>query len=359
MDTQPDTRLPSCQRVGGPGPTAGLTIRRLDAANAEDMRRWHAVYAAAHRHGLQHSTTWQLEEARAKFLGAQVGERVLAFAGWVGDEVVVTGVLELPRMDNLDTARLDVATHPDHRRRGRGTAMLEHLTALAVEHGRSTLQSDVSWDYDAPAGGAGVPGVELLTRHGFTFSLGDVKRVLDLPVGDALLDRLAADAAPRQAAYTLRDWSGPVPQDLLEEFGTLIGSLMTEAPTGDLHLEPEVYDEARIRAEEELLVASGRRKYTTVAVAPDGTLAAYSELGVPDHDPGRVYQWGTLVRRAHRGHRLGMATKVHNLRRLQAAEPDRTSVVTWNAEVNTHMIAVNEALGFRPAGRLGEFEKRL
>jgi len=56
---------------------------------------------------------------------------------------------------------------------------------------------------------------------------------------------------------------------------------------------------------------------------------------------------------------LDQPWKVENLRRVQAAEPDRTALYTWNAEVNRHMIAVNEALGFRPVGRLGEFVKQL
>ena len=88
-------------------------------------------------------------------------------------------------------------------------------------------------------------------------------------------------------------------------------------------------------------------------------MVAYSELVVPTYDPERVYQWGTLVRREHRGHRLGLATKVHNLRRFQEQRAGRSAVFTYNAEVNRHMIAVNEALGFRPVGRLGEFQKQL
>ena len=34
-------------------------------------------------------------------------------------------------------------------------------------------------------------------------------------------------------------------------------------------------------------------------------------------------------------------------------------VFTYNAEVNDHMIAVNEQMGFRPVARLGEFQKKL
>jgi RimJ/RimL family protein N-acetyltransferase len=124
-------------------------------------------------------------------------------------------------------------------------------------------------------------------------------------------------------------------------------------------LEPEVFDAARIRVDERVFAAMGRVKYTTVALAPAGDVVAYSEVAMPRHEPGRMFQWGTLVRPEHRGRRLGLATKAHNLRFLRQHEPDRSVVYTYNADVNDHMIRVNEALGFRPVGRLGEFQKEL
>jgi GNAT superfamily N-acetyltransferase len=262
-------------------------------------------------------------------------------------------------MDNRHIGYVDVAVHSDHRRQGHGSAMLAHLTDVAVDQGRNTLNADAVWAYDAPADGAGTANADFLTAHGFVFGLGDVKRALDLPVDDALLDRLAAEAGPHHADYVQRDFAGPVPEDMIDGFGDLVGSLISEAPMGDLDFEPEVFDATRIRADEKLLDASGRTRYTTVAIAGDGEVVAYSELVVPTYDPGRVYQWGTLVRPAHRGHRLGLATKVHNLRRMLGQESGRSVVFTYNAEVNDHMIAVNEQMGFRPVARLGEFQKKL
>jgi GNAT superfamily N-acetyltransferase len=340
-------------------PVPSMEVRPLDAADPAAMAAWHATYHAGHVHGVEHPSPWMLEEMRAEFLGEKTGERVLPFGGYVDGACVCTGVLELPLMDNLHLALVDITTHPDHRRRGHGGAMLDHLTALARAEGRDTLSAEAVWAHDDPADGAGTPHADFLTRRGFVFSLGDVKRVLDLPVDDAALERLAADTAPHHRDYALRHFAGPVPDDLVDVFGDLVGSLTTQAPMGALDLEPEVFDAARIRADEKVFAASGRTKYTTVASAPDGTLAAYSELVVPTYDPDNVYQWGTLVRPEHRGHRLGLATKVHNLRRLQEAVPGRVRINTWNAEVNAHMIAVNQTLGFRPVQRMGEFQKKL
>jgi GNAT superfamily N-acetyltransferase len=139
----------------------------------------------------------------------------------------------------------------------------------------------------------------------------------------------------------------------------LLGSLSTEAPTGDLDLEPEAITVEAHREAEEVVRRQGRSKYNTVALDRDGEVVAYSDLATTIHEPGRAYQWGTLVRRDHRGHRLGMAVKLANLRLLQQERPDIDRVITWNAESNTHMVQVNEQLGFRAVARLGEFQKRL
>ena len=336
-----------------------LEIRLLDAADEAQMRAFHAAYVAATTFGRAVPTPWVLEEMTADLNGARSGEKALPYGGWVDGECVAAAVLWLPLKDNTTMGWLEGGVHPDHRRHGYGSRLLEHLLGLARAEGRSTLVASVATPYDGPADGAGHPDADFLTHRGFTFGLGDVMRTLDLPADEAMLERLAAESLPHHAGYALRHWKGPVPADVVDAFGDLIGSLIVEAPAGEIELEREVFDEERIREDEQVLEASGRTKYTTVAVAPDGTLAAYSELVLPAHDPGRVYQWGTLVRPEHRGHRLGMATKAHNLAWFQREHPEPALLVTFNAEVNAHMIGVNEAMGFRAVERSGEFQLKL
>ena len=337
-----------------------LTISPLDASKDEDLRAWHATYFEATVHGREHSTPWMLEEVRAELRAENPGTKALAWGGYVDGQVAVTGTLYLPLKDNLKQAWLDVATSPALRNRGFGSAMLEHLTTTAAtEHGRSIFSTGAAYPYDAPTDGSGQPNVEFLVHRGFAFGLGDVQRALDLPVDSALLQRLVDEAAPHHGDYEIRQFRGPVPGDIIDSFGDLIGSLMTEAPQGEMEIEREIFDPERIRADELVFKESGRTKYTTVAIAKDGTVAAYSELVVPRFDPGRVYQWGTLALREHRGHRLGQATKARNLLWLQEERPDLKVLTTYNAEVNAHMIAVNDAMGFRPVERLGEFQRKL
>jgi GNAT superfamily N-acetyltransferase len=334
-------------------------LRPLDASDPDALAAWHATYLAADTHRREHPTPWMLEEMRADFLGSRTGEEFLPFGRYDDGRVVSCGLLVLPLKDNLHVAWGTVWTHPDHRRQGHGSAMLDHLVGLARERGRSTLTTEVAVPYGSPEDGAGHPDADFALRRGFALDISNVVRVLDLPVDEDQVQLLADEAAPFHRDYTLRQFKGRIPDDIVVEFGELVGSLMTEAPSGAVTKEQEILDVERIRADEAVFEASGRTKYTTVAVAAGGELAAYSELVVPRHDPGHVFQWGTLVAPGHRGHRLGMATKAHNLLWLVREEAERTALVTMNAEVNRHMIAVNEALGFRPVERHVELHRSL
>ncbi|HET6625924.1 MAG TPA: GNAT family N-acetyltransferase, partial [Nocardioidaceae bacterium] len=334
-----------------------MVIEPLDAADPDALAAWHDCYYASSTFGREVSTPYMLEELRAQFLTDSHGEKTFALTGREDGTVVAVGSVALPTRDNLQMAWVELHTRPEHRNRGHGSAMLEALSELARLHGRRTLTAEASFPYDCPPDGAGHPHSDFLTHRGFDFGLGDVMRVLDLPADETLLQRLVDEAAPHHTEYRIRQFLGPVPDDIIDSFGELVGSLMTDAPVGELELDPEVIDATRIRANEQVLEDSGRSRYTTVGIAPDGTVAAYSELVVPRHHAGRVYQWGTLAHRNHRGHRLGMATKTRNLSWFQQENPDAELLVTYNAEVNSHMIGVNEAMGFRPVERLGEFQK--
>lgn len=335
-------------------------IRLVEPDHDAAIAEWHAVYVAADRHGREdHATPWALEELRAHQRAPSRSRRTLLFLGRVQGEGVVAGQVQLRLLDNLSGAEVFAHTAPEHRRRGHGSAMLAVLEQVAREHDRTMLASDTAWAHELGPEGRGAPGLEFARAHGYELGLGDVMRVLRLPVDDAVLADLAAETAPHHAAYALRSWVGPVTDDLLQGWAELTTTLMTEAPLGEMLREPEAVDLAALREGEDLLRRQGRTKLNTVALDADGTVVAYTDIATTVHEPTRAYQWGTLVRRADRGHRLGLAVKIANLVQLQRETQGLETVVTWNAEVNEHMIGVNERLGFVATERLGELQKRL
>jgi RimJ/RimL family protein N-acetyltransferase len=337
-----------------------LEIVRLDPFDPVAFDAWHAAYLAAElasEEGV--ASPFMREEARAQLQDTGTRRWNSGWAGLLDGRVVAAGWLDTPLLDNLDSADLSVHVVPDERRRGYGTTLALRMEREARERGRTLLSGEASWPYDGGPGGAGHAGPEFARSLGYALALGDVKRVLSLPVPAGLLDELAAEAAPHHAAYTLRSWAGPVPDDLVDSWAALTATLETEAPTGDREVEPEHVDAAVVREAEALVARQGRSKYNTVALDQTGAVVAYTDIATTVHEPDRAYQWGTLVRRDARGHRLGLAVKVANLRLLQDSCPQLRRLTTYNAEVNTHMVGVNERLGFVPVARLGEYQKRL
>jgi GNAT superfamily N-acetyltransferase len=338
---------------------AGMQVVQVDPWDEAALEAWHATYSLAESHERPFAAPYFLQEVRAVATAPQVATERWLLSGRAYGHVVCTAEVILPLKDNLTKAEVRVHTHPDHRRRGHATAMLDHVEERVVAAGRRLAAAVLDFDYAAGPTGAGDPGVELLLGRGYSLEVGDVQRTLRLPAPSELLDRLAAEAAPHHEGYALRSWVDRCPDELVESYGRLLGKLVLEAPSGGLEVEEEVYDEERIREQEATLKAGGRTSLVTVAQDREGNVVAYTELSVPTDDQGRAHQWGTLVDPGHRGRRLGLAVKVANHRLLQERMPELREVLTFNAEVNDHMIAVNEALGFVPTARGGQFQKRL
>jgi GNAT superfamily N-acetyltransferase len=135
--------------------------------------------------------------------------------------------------------------------------------------------------------------------------------------------------------------------------------LVQEAPSGEFPPEKEFFDEGRIRADVQLRIDQGPVMLVVVALSPDRVLAGHTQLVFPESDPADVYQWATLVLPEHRGHGLGLSLKTNAMQEAADLLEGRRFVHTFNRASNGPMIAVNEAMGFRPVGWLGEFVKGL
>ncbi len=130
-------------------------------------------------------------------------------------------------------------------------------------------------------------------------------------------------------------------------------------PLGELDLSSSEWTPERIRGAEQRQVDIGRHAYTAMAIAPDGSVAGVSDLRVDDSDGTHAQVGITIVDPAHRGRRLGLALKLATHDLVVATHPALERVDTSNAEVNSHMNAVNEALGYRTIETLLELQKKL
>lgn len=337
-----------------------MEIVEIDPFDRARLDAWHAVYAAAEQVGRgEHSNDWLLEEVRAAKQTADPSQRTWLYAALVDGELVGASELEVYELDNPELAWSKVYTRPDRRGEGVGTALAEHVEQRARAEGRRRMLTEVVFDYELPVEGTGSADVRFAVQRGYQLGLGDVQRVQRLPVADAVVAGLIEEAAPAHRQYRVESFHGRVPDQWVTGYAELAATLNTEAPSGELALENETNDVAVFRIREELLARQGRTRWATVAFDGDDRLVGYTEVMVSSIDPARAYQWGTLVAPAARGARLGVALKARNLAEVQGAGLGVERIYTWNASVNAHMVAVNDALGFEPVARMGEFHKEL
>jgi hypothetical protein len=164
------------------------------------------------------------------------------------------------------------------------------------------------------------------------------------------LARLRGPAERAAAGYSLVSWVGPVPEEFIEQAAAVYNA-MADAPR-DPEVAHEEWDAQRVRERvNDLRPYYGMRDYTVAARHDDtGELAALTEISVDPADPGWGFQVFTVVARSHRGHRLGLLLKISMMELLATTEPQLERIVTWNGQGNTHMIAVNEAMGYTVLG---------
>ncbi len=269
---------------------------------------------------------------------------------WEGGVAVGVAELELGEWDNTDHAWCYLYVHPEHRRRGHGSAMLEQLRALGREAGRAKF-GVTGWDLAQTGPFARRHGLVVGAREAYR-----VQRPQELPAG--LAERAVADTQEHAADYELQRLPGYTPADLLPDVAAITGAI-NDAPTEELDVEDEVFPVERITAYEQASIQSGHRFYRLLARhRSSGAYVGQTVVLVDAESPEQAHQHDTSVVAPHRGHRLGLLLKADMMRWLAEAEPAIETLDTENAESNDHMIAINEQLGYRVVGRLLDHQPR-
>ncbi|MGO1316191.1 MAG: GNAT family N-acetyltransferase [Cellulomonadaceae bacterium] len=282
--------------------------------------------------------------------------------------------LHLPRTDNAHRLDTELTAPPSAAGTGASDALLRAAEDLARERGRTTLTSfsetagepadDDPAALAAPTGSGRVDGADpvavALAQAGFRLEQAERYSRLDLPVDPELLARLEQEACARAGDYRLVQWRDRTPEHLLDQYAHLHRRMSTDAPAAGVEIEEQGWDADRVRHLDRRLAERGYGYVLTAAEhVPSGTLVAYTYVAFPRERREPAYQEDTLVLREHRGHRLGMLMKVANLQTLTQLRPGARRVHTWNAEENSAMLDINVALGFRAAGVVGIWQRRL
>jgi GNAT superfamily N-acetyltransferase len=314
-----------------------MRIVRVDAADLATTQACFEVLRGAGETDDPFGPPWSLHRIRGwlKYPAEPVET-------WVArDEATgaVEGVyrLSLPDRENPDRAYLYLSVRPSSRRRGTGMALLRHAARRAAGAERSMLGSGAFQDS---------AGAAFAVRAGAAPGLVEARRVLvigKIPAGRVA--SLREQSARAAAGYSLVSWDARIPDEYLTRYAD-VENAMADAPHDD-GKEPWSWDADRVREQLDIRERQGRRIYTLAALeTASGAMAAVTAVEADPDNPEWGHQLLTAVTRQHRGHRLGLLVKTAMLEWLAVAEPALQRIVTGNAAVNQHMIAINEELGY-------------
>ena len=234
-----------------------------------------------------------------------------------------------------------IAVRPVFRRKGVADALLGVALDVLAAEGRTSLQL---W---APQRDEDI-GRVYAERLGLSLRLEErCSRVRSADLEEDVIGGWLAEAESRTDGYRLVELGDVCPEEYLDPYLEAI-TAMDDMPTDDLDWSVAPTDEELVRSREEAWRRRGYIVARTLALAPDGSGAGFSELFVSRHRPQLAHQGDTGVVPAHRGHGLGRWLKAANLRTAQRLAPGFDVIETYNAQSNPWMLDINVAMGFAP-----------
>lgn len=172
-------------------------------------------------------------------------------------------------------------------------------------------------------------------------------RRVDLSTVDTAAEQALLDLCrPHATDYDTVTWEGLTPEPLAAGVAYVANRTNIDAPHGEMDIEAASMDAERLHAEEREWLGLGSHLVGAAAVhRPTGEIAAVTSIGVrPPGDHGSIRT--TIAHPGHRGHRLGTIVKIEAHRRMRQSFPQLRYVFTSNADANSHMVAINEKLGY-------------
>lgn len=242
-------------------------------------------------------------------------------------------------------AELEIAVHPAERRQGVGGALLAAATEAARTDGRRSLVAQAA---------TGSPGDLFLAARGFRKVLALTYARLALAELD--LTPVTAIAERLHPGYELTQWDGVVPPELAATFA-VSRRAMDDMPMEETDYGTVTWDVDRVVAVAEAVIERGENLHTVaVRDSSDGAIVGFSELVVPGDGRGDAQHYGTGVLPEHRGHGLGRWMKAESIRLARERHPDLSGLLTDTADSNAPMLAINDALGYRPTHQAVEYQ---
>jgi GNAT superfamily N-acetyltransferase len=233
------------------------------------------------------------------------------------------------------------------RRRGLGRRLLAQLHELMCAHEKTLLTVSTH----EPDG------------HGFLRHIGAAEKMRSVEnrlgvdgLDWTLLDRWEAAALRALPGGEFVIYGPRVPAEVLEPQLSLRAALLEDAPHDDLERAPVRVEMSTINEWYRDLDRVGGAHHLIVLRDSDGAVVGITDIAWDSRTPDRLYQIMTGVQRDKRGLGLAKGLKAAMLRTIRTQFPAVSQVVTYNAQSNAAMLAINSRLGFTVHRHYGTYQ---
>ncbi len=261
---------------------------------------------------------------------------------WQGQEIVASLVTEVGFFEtNRHLMNIDLSVLATHRRQGIASELLVIALEVAKKHNRTLILEVTS---------ARVPSGEAFAKRlGASVGLSEHTNQLVLADLDLkLMQSWVKQAKTKAEAFSLEFLDGPIPESKIDEVLDLI-HVMNTAPKDDLDIEDFHATAKQMRDFEALSAERGMERWMYFARHKEtNELAGYTELFTNPANQELLNQAATGVLPKYRGHAIGRWLKASMVLKVLKEKPDIKFIRTGNADSNAAMLAINEAMGFKP-----------
>lgn len=321
---------------------AGYRIQQLELAGADDalMRQLIALTHAVETEARPEDPPHPDAMTEARFRTTSTLHQRRDFVAFAEDRLVGRATFGRNLSgSNAHIREVDLAVHPEHRRRGLGHALLAAGLGEIVQ-GDARL---IEWFTTSrvPAGEAvsthlgAKPGLRMRVSQ---LDLGAVDRALMQTWGSRIPD-----------GYRLEWIVDAIPDRLLEQALEAFRAI-NRMPLEDLDMEPWKFTEEIVRDWERTRKMRGQTSWLILAIEnATGEAAGFTDVVFDVRYPHQIHQGGTAVDPKHQGRDLGKCMKATMVNKIIADLPTARFIRTENAGTNAPMLAINVNMGFAPA----------